>query len=55
MSIRLYAKAARVGLLPGLEWGGHWAGFPDQPHYQLATKLPIIEVRQRFELGKAFL
>jgi peptidoglycan LD-endopeptidase CwlK len=51
----LYAKAARVGLLPGLEWGGDWAGFPDQPHYQFATKLPTSEVRRRFELGKAFL
>ena len=48
----LYAKAAQVGLIPGLEWGGNWGGdFQDPPHYQLATGLSITELRKRFERG----
>jgi peptidoglycan L-alanyl-D-glutamate endopeptidase CwlK len=50
----LYAKAAKVGLAPGIEWGGHWIRFPDQPHYQLATGIELASVRDNFESGTAF-
>ena len=46
----LYTQAADT-LLPGLEWGGKWVSFPDQPHYQAVTGLTIKEVRSQFEAG----
>jgi len=47
----LYPKAAEIGLLPTLEWGGNWKSFKDLPHYQLPTGLPITKVREKFENG----
>jgi peptidoglycan L-alanyl-D-glutamate endopeptidase CwlK len=35
-----------------IEWGGSWKSFPDRPHYQVSTGLPISEIRRRFEEGK---
>jgi len=46
----LYAKAAEVGLIPGLEWGGNWKK-PDRPHFQLATGLSASATRAKFEKG----
>lgn len=54
----LYKKAAEIGLalgLDGLEWGGNWVGFPDQPHYQSATNLSVNEVREKFENGEQYI
>jgi peptidoglycan L-alanyl-D-glutamate endopeptidase CwlK len=48
----LYDKAAEVGLVDGIEWGGHWTSFVDRPHYQAATGLIISAVRARFERGQ---
>lgn len=50
----LYDEAAQVGVVPEIEWGGHWRSFPDRPHYQLATGLPIASVRMSFESGAVF-
>jgi peptidoglycan L-alanyl-D-glutamate endopeptidase CwlK len=50
----LYTKAARVGLVSGLEWGGNWRSFVDPPHYQLATGVKLAAVRTSFEAGTAF-
>ena len=50
----LYTRAAGVGLVDGLEWGGNWQSFKDKPHYQVATGLAISAVRQRFEQGQAY-
>lgn len=53
-----YNEAAHVvmsGLIPDLEWGGHWTGFVDPPHYQLATTLLLSEVRERFEKGQPYI
>lgn len=47
-----YAKAAEIGLSPGLEWGGNWTSIKDFPHYQLATGLRITDVRAKFEQGQ---
>lgn len=49
-----YRRAAQVGLVPGLEWGGHWTSFVDEPHYQLATASSITAVRSNFESGTAY-
>lgn len=51
----LYNKAAEVGLLPELEWGGNWSSFKDKPHYQLKTGLSIKEVQRRFEGGEPYI
>lgn len=51
----LYTTAAEVGLVDGLEWGGHWKTLKDRPHYQVATGLSINTVRERFERGEPYL
>jgi peptidoglycan L-alanyl-D-glutamate endopeptidase CwlK len=51
----LYAEAGHKVMpahIPDLEWGGNWITFKDTPHYQIATGLPIAEVRARFETGR---
>ena len=50
----LYAKAASVGRVPGIEWGGDWTSFVDEPHYQLATGVTLAVVRTSFEVGESF-
>jgi peptidoglycan L-alanyl-D-glutamate endopeptidase CwlK len=50
----LYDTAAVIGVTPEIEWGGSWKSFPDRPHYQLATGLPIATVRASFEAGTEF-
>jgi peptidoglycan LD-endopeptidase CwlK len=51
----LYDRAAEVGLVDELEWGGNWQSFQDKPHYQLATDFSISEVKERFERGKSYI
>lgn len=48
-----YVEVARVGLVDGLVWGGHWTGFPDPPHYELELGLDTVALRTRFERGDA--
>ena len=43
----LYKKAAELGRADGLEWGGDWTSFKDQPHYQLATGLSMTNIAPR--------
>ncbi|HJU75620.1 MAG TPA: M15 family metallopeptidase [Gemmatimonadaceae bacterium] len=50
----LYARAATVGKVSGIEWGGDWTSFVDEPHYQLATGATLADVRTSFEGGEAF-
>ena len=50
----LYDRAAAVGLFEAIEWGGHWTGFVDRPHYQLALALSTAEIRGRFEAGEPY-
>jgi peptidoglycan LD-endopeptidase CwlK len=49
-----YDRAAEVGLLEGIEWGGNWTSFPDRPHYQLALPSSTAEIRSRFEAGEPY-
>jgi len=51
---RLYDRAAEVGLIDGLEWGGNWQNFIDKPHYQLVTGLSVATVRSHFEQGESY-
>jgi peptidoglycan L-alanyl-D-glutamate endopeptidase CwlK len=48
----LYAQVGRVGRDLGLEWGGDWASFPDEPHFQLSTPYSLAEARQLAADGK---
>ncbi len=49
-----YERAAEVGLIGSLEWGGAWPRFQDRPHYQMATGLSVASVRRRFEAGEPY-
>lgn len=35
---KLYAVVGRLGSVLGLEWGGLWKNFKDEPHFQLRPK-----------------
>ena len=50
----LYARAAQVGKVPGIDWGGDWTSFVDQPHYELSTGMTLAAVRTNFETGQSF-
>lgn len=50
----LYVRAAEVGRVPGIEWGGDWVTFVDQPHYELSTGMSLADVRGSFESGQTF-
>lgn len=39
----------------GLEWGGNWKSFKDQPHYQVATGKTLSQIRALFEKGKPYI
>jgi len=51
-----YEQAGEISRsIPSLEWGGDWpANRRDLPHYQLAVKWGLKEVRARFERGEVF-
>lgn len=49
-----YDRAAAVGLVAAIEWGGNWTSFVDRPHYQLALPLTTTAIRGRFEAGEPF-
>lgn len=42
----LYAVVGKLGKSLGLEWGGDWKTFRDEPHFQLKTGLTIAQMRQ---------
>jgi peptidoglycan L-alanyl-D-glutamate endopeptidase CwlK len=47
-----YRAAAQHAILPGIEWGGSWRTFKDEPHYQVPGNLPTISAsRAHFERG----
>lgn len=52
---RDYGRLGKLFESPTVEWGGSWPSFPDKPHFQLRTGLPLSEVRRRFEVGEPYL
>jgi peptidoglycan LD-endopeptidase CwlK len=50
----LYAKAGEIGRKQGLEWGGDWKSFKDEPHFNLKTGLTIAQLRSAFLNGQAY-
>ena len=51
----LYRECGAIGCSLGLEWGGDWKSFPDEPHFQLKTGLTLAEMRRRVQDGKEIL
>ena len=47
----LYAKVGTLGRSQGLEWGGDWDSFPDEPHFQLAYPGTLAEARALVAAG----
>jgi peptidoglycan LD-endopeptidase CwlK len=50
----LYAKAGEIGKELGLEWGGDWSGFPDEPHFQIVAEADLQSIAAKFSDGVAF-
>lgn len=47
-----YTQAAKLGKIPGVEWGGDWKSFKDMPHYQVIGDFKTLAaVRKNFENG----
>ncbi|HTD57074.1 MAG TPA: M15 family metallopeptidase [Silvibacterium sp.] len=51
----LYQKAGAIRKLQGLEWGGDWESFQDEPHFQVIAEARLAETRLSFEAGQPFL
>jgi len=53
-----YKVVGALGRSIGLEWGGDWASFVDEPHFQLrpawAAKMSEKEMLAEFRKGRAF-
>lgn len=46
----MYATAGKLAeKAPGIEWGGNWKSFPDQPHLQLGAYSTSAQARRVFE------
>ncbi|MEO6788087.1 MAG: M15 family metallopeptidase, partial [Chthoniobacteraceae bacterium] len=56
-----YRKVGAIGAGIGLDWGGNWKSFEDQPHFELHPKWAaslseeqmLKELRERKDSGKA--
>jgi peptidoglycan L-alanyl-D-glutamate endopeptidase CwlK len=47
-----YREAATAGKIAGVEWGGDWVSFKDEPHYQVTGDLKTLSaMRSNFERG----
>jgi len=50
----LYAQVGGIGKGSGLEWGGDWSSFPDEPHFQVVPEDDLAEIAGKFQEGIAF-
>ncbi|MBV9673136.1 MAG: M15 family metallopeptidase [Verrucomicrobia bacterium] len=51
----LYKSAGVIGKQQGLEWGGDWESFQDEPHFQVVAETQLSEIRTSFEKGRSFI
>lgn len=51
----LYRECGEIGKSLGLEWGGDWKSFPDEPHFQIKTGLTLAQMRIRVAAGVSVL
>ena len=48
-----YAVCGKIGESLGLEWGGSWPNFKDEPHFQMNPKgYTLAQLRERSEKGE---
>lgn len=52
LASEIYSRIAPVARSLGLEWGGDWKSFKDEPHFQYPTGLTLAQMRQRVAAGK---
>lgn len=50
----IYQQAGDIGKALGLEWGGDWRTFPDEPHFQVVPEDQLREIAAKFQQGIAF-
>jgi peptidoglycan L-alanyl-D-glutamate endopeptidase CwlK len=50
----LYKSAGEIGKGLGLEWGGDWTSFTDEPHFQVVPESQLQTVASNFSQGIAF-
>ena len=50
----LYSKVGAIGKRMGLEWGGDWSSFPDEPHFQVVPEKDLQKIAANFEAGEVF-
>jgi peptidoglycan L-alanyl-D-glutamate endopeptidase CwlK len=50
----LYKDAGEVGKGLGLEWGGDWTSFPDEPHFQVVPESQLQNIASKFPQGIPF-
>lgn len=48
----LYKECGGIGKSVGLEWGGDWKSFKDEPHFEIPTGLTMAQKRERVNAGK---
>jgi peptidoglycan L-alanyl-D-glutamate endopeptidase CwlK len=48
----LYSRVGALGREQGLDWGGDWSSFPDEPHFQLGWSGSLVEARELVSLGQ---
>jgi peptidoglycan L-alanyl-D-glutamate endopeptidase CwlK len=46
-----YRECGEIGRSLGLDWGGDWKSFPDEPHFQLKTGFTLAQMRIRVAAG----
>ena len=51
----LYKTCGAIGRAVGLEWGGDWTSFRDEPHFQVKTGLSLAQMRERVARGESVL
>jgi peptidoglycan LD-endopeptidase CwlK len=51
----LYKSAGAIGKQQGLEWGGDWETFTDEPHFQVVPEASLADIRKAFEAGSNFI
>jgi peptidoglycan L-alanyl-D-glutamate endopeptidase CwlK len=47
-----YKTLGQIGESLGLEWGGRWAGFVDEPHFQLTKGKTLAQMHAAKTAGK---
>jgi peptidoglycan L-alanyl-D-glutamate endopeptidase CwlK len=50
----LYEQVGGIGKGLRLEWGGDWAGFQDEPHFQVVREDDLHEIAVKFQQGVAY-